>query len=210
MRRDIKAALWRLLRFLLLRLDAVPTGSGSACGRRCGPLWFAVDWASSCRTSLLAWWLPPAARVVALFASVSLRSTVWVCGPRMDGRRVSTECPGMRGPTHCRYTGRYYLAMVVPVLALGAAGIGLSPYGWAAFGALILGGGYAIWWVTERAWGKFSMPSTTRLRRAQRCPLRVISGHHASAGGSPLCAISRLPNSLSLLLHHLLVDQLER
>jgi hypothetical protein len=50
--------------------------------------------------------------------------------------------------------------MVVPVLVLGAAGIGLSPYSWAAFGALILGGGYTIWWVTERAWGKFSMPSS--------------------------------------------------
>jgi hypothetical protein len=127
---------------------------------RCGsPSQDADDWASSSRTSLLAWWLPQAAMVVALFASVSLRSTVWSAALAWMGAACllnARQC----GRTHCRYTGPYYLAMVVPVLVLGAAGIGLSPYGWAAFGALILGGGYAIWWVTERAWGRFSMPSS--------------------------------------------------
>jgi hypothetical protein len=48
--------------------------------------------------------------------------------------------------------------MVVPVLIVGAGIIPLSGlYGWLAFGIIILGGGYAIWRRTERAWGKFSI-----------------------------------------------------
>jgi hypothetical protein len=41
--------------------------------------------------------------------------------------------------------------------ALGIAPLG--PYSWVALGTLILGGGYFIWWITERAWGKFSTPT---------------------------------------------------
>ena len=51
----------------------------------------------------------------------------------------------------------YYRAMVVPVLMVGAGIIPLSLYGLLAFAIIILGGGYAIWWGTERAWGKFSI-----------------------------------------------------
>jgi len=34
---------------------------------------------------------------------------------------------------------------------------GLSVSGWLEFAIIILGGGYAIWWGTERVWGKFSI-----------------------------------------------------
>jgi hypothetical protein len=47
--------------------------------------------------------------------------------------------------------------MVVPVLIVGSGIIPLSLYGRLAVGIIILGGGYAIWWGTERAWGKFSI-----------------------------------------------------
>ncbi len=59
------------------------------------------------------------------------------------------------GRTHCRYTGPYYLAMVVPVLVVGTGIVPLSTYGWLALGVLILAGSYAIWFGTELAWGKF-------------------------------------------------------
>ena len=58
------------------------------------------------------------------------------------------------GRTHCRYTGPYYLAMIVPVIALGM--IASGTYVWIALGCGIIGGSKLIWWVTERAWGKFS------------------------------------------------------
>jgi hypothetical protein len=47
--------------------------------------------------------------------------------------------------------------MVVPVLIVGAGIIPLSLYGRLAVGINILGGGHAILWGTERAWGKFSI-----------------------------------------------------
>jgi hypothetical protein len=58
------------------------------------------------------------------------------------------------GRTHCRYTGPYYLAMIVPVIALGM--IASGTYVWTALGCVIIGGSKVIWWATERAWGKFS------------------------------------------------------
>jgi hypothetical protein len=60
------------------------------------------------------------------------------------------------GRTHCRYTGPYYLAMIVPVLILASDIVSADFYGWLVLGALILGGSKFIWWTTERAWGKFS------------------------------------------------------
>ncbi|MGA7372851.1 MAG: hypothetical protein WBW37_09565 [Methyloceanibacter sp.] len=62
------------------------------------------------------------------------------------------------GRTHCRYTGPYYLAMIVPVAVVGLGLAPLAPHGWIALGILILGGGYVIWWATERVWGKFAGP----------------------------------------------------
>ena len=60
------------------------------------------------------------------------------------------------GRTHCRFTGPYYLAMIIPILALGTGLISIGLYGWLALGALIVFGSKAIWWATERVWGKFS------------------------------------------------------
>jgi hypothetical protein len=48
--------------------------------------------------------------------------------------------------------------MIVPVAVVGLGVVPLSPYGWVALGVLILGGGYVIWWASERAWGKFATP----------------------------------------------------
>ena len=57
-----------------------------------------------------------------------------------------------RGRTHCRFTGPYYLAMIIPVLALGLGALSA----WVVLGVVIILGGEIIWWATERAWGKFS------------------------------------------------------
>ena len=73
----------------------------------------------------------------------------------LDGYRVH---PNARrcNRTHCRFTGPYYLAMIIPVLALGSGMISAGIYGWIVLGILILGGSKLIWWATERAWGRFS------------------------------------------------------
>lgn len=59
------------------------------------------------------------------------------------------------GRTHCRYTGPYYLALVIPVVILGLGLLPLGPYAWWILGSAILFGGKIIWWATEAAWGKF-------------------------------------------------------
>lgn len=113
------------------------------------------DWVGGGRSRLLAWWLPKLAMAGALFVAVPARTAVWTIALVwmglaciLNARRCSR--------THCRFTGPFYLAMIVPVLAAGsgivAAGIG----GWLLLGVFIVLGSKLIWWATERAWGKFS------------------------------------------------------
>jgi hypothetical protein len=108
-------------------------------------------------TNALAWWVPQAAIVAAIFASVPVRAVIWTVALVWMGTACLLNARRC-GRTHCRYTGPYYLAMIAPVLALA---LGLVPvpvgfYGWLALGVLVLAGSKIIWWATERAWGKFS------------------------------------------------------
>ena len=61
-----------------------------------------------------------------------------------------------RRRTHCRFTGPFYLIMILPVLAAGSGLVLIGLYGWVLLAAVIIAGGKIIWWATERAWGKFS------------------------------------------------------
>src|SRR5262245_27710412 len=92
------------------------------------------DWLGNVRASLLAWWGRGFTGKCA-----NADGHLGHC-PRVDGDRVRTERSPV-GRTHCRYTGPYYLGMVVPVLTVGAGIVPLSLYGWFALGAFILGGG---------------------------------------------------------------------
>jgi hypothetical protein len=113
------------------------------------------DWLSSRRTNLLAWWIPLAAILAGLFLPVSLRTGSWAIALGWMG--VACMLNARRcNRTHCRYTGPYYLAMIVPVIALGAGPITVGILGWVCLGVITLGGSGLIWWATERAWGKFS------------------------------------------------------
>jgi hypothetical protein len=114
------------------------------------------DWLrSSPRGSLLAWWVPHAAIIAGLLIPVPVRAAIWTVALIWMG--VACILNARRcGRTHCRYTGPYYLAMIVPVFLL-AAGVGSAGFsGWLILGTLILAGDKIIWWATEHAWGKFS------------------------------------------------------
>lgn len=113
------------------------------------------DWLASTRATIAAWWIPKAAIVAALFASTAVRSVVWVIALSWMGGACLLNSRRCRR-THCRYTGPYYLAMIVPVLVLASGVIAVGLVGWVILAAVILGGGLLIWWATERAWGKFS------------------------------------------------------
>lgn len=113
------------------------------------------DWVASARTNILAWWIPHAAMLGALFVSVPARTIVWTIALLWMGVACilnARQC----GRTHCRYTGPYYLAMIVPVLAFGFGLVSATIYGWIVFGVVIVAGAKFIWFATERVWGKFS------------------------------------------------------
>ena len=113
------------------------------------------DWLSSRRTNLLAWLIPLTIMLAGLFFPVSLQTGAWLialawmgAGCILNARRCNR--------THCRYTGPYFLLMIVPVMALGTAFVSFGGVEWVCLGVVILGGAGLIWWATERAWGKFS------------------------------------------------------
>jgi hypothetical protein len=113
------------------------------------------DWLRSPHASLFAWWLPHVAIVAGLLAPVPVRAAVWTVALIWMGLACILNARRC-GRTHCRYTGPYFFAMIVPVLLL-AAGIGSVGFlGWLILAVLILAGSKIIWWATEHAWGRFS------------------------------------------------------
>ena len=88
-------------------------------------------------------------------APSNIRAVAWVIALLWMGTACILNARRCRR-THCRYTGAYYLAMIVPAALMGAR---LIPFGldaWLVLGAAILAGSGLLWWGTERAWGKFS------------------------------------------------------
>lgn len=119
------------------------------------------DWLGNTRSSLMAWWIPTALIVAGLPASTPLRTAVWVAALVWMG--IACLLNARRsGRTHCRFTGPYYIAMVVPVLLLGSGAVDAPFYAWLVLAALILLGDKIIWWATERIWGTFSLPNSPR------------------------------------------------
>jgi len=90
-----------------------------------------------------------------LFVATPARMVIWIVALAWMGTACTLNARRC-GRTHCRFTGPYYLAMILPVLAFGEGIIPSGFYGWLALGAVILLGSKLIWWATERAWGKFS------------------------------------------------------
>ena len=113
------------------------------------------DWVGNTHTNIAAWWIPKAAIVVALFAPVPVRAVIWIIALVWMGAACilnALRC----GRTHCRYTGPFYLAMIVPVILLAIGGISANFSGWLSLAVFIFIGGWIIWRATEHAWGKFS------------------------------------------------------
>lgn len=113
------------------------------------------DWVRNPRTSLVGWWLPHAAIVAGLFAPVPVRATIWTIALVWMGAACILNARRC-GRTHCRYTGPYYLAMIVPVLLFAVDIDSAGFFAWLILGVVIFAGSRIIWWATEHTWGKFS------------------------------------------------------
>jgi hypothetical protein len=113
------------------------------------------NWLNSPRSSLLAWWIPLTAILAALAVPTPVRTVIWTIALIWMGAACILNARRC-GRTHCRYTGPYYLLMIVPVLVLGLGIVAAGIYGWIVLGVVIVAGSKLIWWATERAWGRFS------------------------------------------------------
>jgi hypothetical protein len=94
----------------------------------------AADWVGSFRTSAAAWWLPQLVIVAALLLPPAARGVIWVIALAWMGTACllnSRRC----GRMHCRFTGPYYLAMILPTLLLGAGMIPLDSMDGLSWGA---------------------------------------------------------------------------
>jgi hypothetical protein len=111
--------------------------------------------AANPRANLLALWIPQAAIVAGLFASVAARVAIWIVALTWMGTACILNAKRC-GRTHCRYTGPYYLAMIAPTFALGFSFPSVSSLGWLILAFVILLGSKLLWWGSERAWGKYS------------------------------------------------------
>ena len=114
-----------------------------------------ADWAGNIRTWGLIWGLPRIVIIVGFFVDVPIRTVMWIIALVWMGMACILNARRC-GRTHCRFTGPFYLVMVIPVLALGSGIVSYGLYGWLALAAIVLFGSKIIWWATERAWGKFS------------------------------------------------------
>jgi hypothetical protein len=92
---------------------------------------------------------------VGLFLAAPVRAIIWIIALAWMGTACMLNARRC-GRTHCRFTGPYYLAMIIPVLGLGLGIIAAGLNTWVALGIVIVFDGKAIWWATERAWGTFS------------------------------------------------------
>jgi hypothetical protein len=111
------------------------------------------DWLAKPLSSALAWWIPHTALFIGLLLNVPARAALWVVALSWMGIACimnTRRC----GRTHCRFTGPYYLVMIVPVLTLMTTSAGFMA--WITLAVIIVAGSRLIWWLTERAWGAFS------------------------------------------------------
>ena len=167
LRNPAQAQAGRLLRVLFLRRRAVSSCSGGTRKREGNRLLRDVtnradmtaplsrDWAGNIRTYGWVWGLPIVAIGASLLIDVRVRTVIWTVALVAMGTACVLNARRC-GRTHCRFTGPYYLVMIVPVLVLGSGVVGGGLLTWIALAVLILAGSKIIWWATERVWGRYS------------------------------------------------------
>ncbi|HET6622083.1 MAG TPA: hypothetical protein VFG64_19240 [Dongiaceae bacterium] len=83
-----------------------------------------------------------------LRALVWSAALIWMGGACiMNARRC--------GRTHCRFTGPFYLAMAVLVVAHATGALPIGDRGWVVLGTATIIGSAVLWWGSERICGAF-------------------------------------------------------
>jgi hypothetical protein len=145
----------------------------------------------------LAWWLPQAALVAGVLVVVPARTVIWIVALAWMG--VACILNARRcGRTHCRFTGPYYLSMIIPVLSLGLGVVRVGLFGWLVLGAFIILGS-KTWWATARA-GKVLV--TYEMGGSRTGPVAVCGEAIVSPGSEPLTDEVRPAGFAAKKCHH--------
>ena len=97
---------------------------------------------------MLVWKIPQAAIIADLLAPEPLRTAIWIVALLWKGTACILNARRC-GRTHCRYTGPYYLATIVPTFVLGSGVVSAGIYGWLVLAGVILLGSNLAAAVTE-------------------------------------------------------------
>ncbi len=113
------------------------------------------DWVGNPRSYVLAWGLPTAALIVAVFVDPTAKTVIWSAALVWMG--VACIANAARcGRTHCFLTGPFFLIMAIVTVLHGSEIFWLGPSGWTWLGVTIVFGGFGLLWLLpERIWGKF-------------------------------------------------------
>lgn len=112
------------------------------------------DWVGNSRSYMLAWGFPGIILVTGIFLEPFVRTVMWVGALVWKGVACLTNAARC-GRTHCYFTGPYFLVLAIVTVLHGLQIFWLGAYGWLWLGLAIVGGGSALWFVTEKVWGKF-------------------------------------------------------
>ncbi len=113
-----------------------------------------TDWVASSRGFAIAWGLPIAALIAAVFVEPPAKPLIWAAALVWMG----AACLGNAircGRMHCYFTGPFFLVMAVVALLHGFEIVSLGEDGWRWLGIVIGAGGWGLWYLPERLWGKY-------------------------------------------------------
>ena len=165
---DAKTSRKRLLRLLFFWHDTMPAYSGTATLQRergsehdrtlqrminpesCQ----SKDWVSDPRSYVIAWGLPGIMLLVGIFLDPLTRTVMWAGALVWKGIACLANAARW-GRTHCYFTGPYFLVLAIVTVLHGLQIVWLGASGWLWLSLMIVAGGGALWFFTERAWGKF-------------------------------------------------------
>ena len=113
------------------------------------------DWVSNRGSYALAWGLPTAALIIAIFLPPPAKTFVWSLSLIWMG--IACVANALRcGRRHCYLTGPFFLLMAVAVLLHGTGIVSLGERGWLWLGATIAFGGYGLFCLPDYIWGKYA------------------------------------------------------
>ena len=118
------------------------------------------DWVGNRRNFWIAWGLPTAALLAAIFVAPPIKTLIWALALVWMGAACLANARRC-SRTHCYFTGPFFFLMAVLTVLHGFEIVWLGPNGWTWLGVTIFLGTGALWIVTERLLGKFSRPPET-------------------------------------------------